>query len=150
MQGTREVGDWIDTHRDVFLDAVRVYLGVGLILKGLAFVAHAGTLVETMREANLTVATGLLGHYIVAAHVFGGFLLVAGLFTRLAAAVNVPVLVGAVFLVHRREGLFTQEQTLEFAMLVLFLLGVLTLSGSGRLSLDAYVARHHVADPQEA
>lgn len=53
----------------------------------------------------------------------------------LAAAVQVPILVGAVFLVHLREGLFA-SQNLEFALLVLFLLVLTVVHGGGGLSAD--------------
>ena len=141
---------YLETRKDVALDAIRVYLGVGLIVKGLAFLSHAGLLVESMHQAGVSWGAGILGHYVVLAHVCGGFLLAVGLFTRLAALVNVPVLFGAAFLVHSQGGLFTAEQTLEFALLVLFLLVVFTVAGAGRFSLDAYVARHDVLEPRRA
>jgi uncharacterized membrane protein YphA (DoxX/SURF4 family) len=48
----------------------------------------------------------------------------------------VPILIGAVFFVHRGEGLLTATQSLEFSALVLFLLLVFVVSGAGKLSLD--------------
>ena len=62
-----------------------------------------------------------------------------GLVTRIAAGLQVPALVGAVLLVHLREGLMSQSQSLELSMLVLFMLLVFVVFGSGRLSLDRYV-----------
>ena len=61
-----------------------------------------------------------------------------GLLTRLAALVQIPVLTGAVFVVHLREGLASPEQSLELAGLVLFLLLVVFAFGPGKLSLDYY------------
>jgi hypothetical protein len=49
--------------------------------------------------------------------------------------------VGAVTLIHQRDGLFTEHQTLEFSVLVLFLLGLFTFSGAGRWSID-----HHFSE----
>jgi uncharacterized membrane protein YphA (DoxX/SURF4 family) len=60
-----------------------------------------------------------------------------GLYTRLAALVQLPVLVGAVALVHWQDGLLSADQSLEFSALVLFLLGLVALFGGGRWSLDA-------------
>jgi hypothetical protein len=42
-----------------------------------------------------------------------------------------------VFIVHRQDGLFALGQSLEFSALVLFLLGVFVINGSGPLSVDA-------------
>jgi uncharacterized membrane protein YphA (DoxX/SURF4 family) len=53
-----------------------------------------------------------------------------------AALLQIPVLFGAVFLVHRAEGLFTADQNLQFSILVLFLLILIFLYGPGFLSLD--------------
>jgi uncharacterized membrane protein YphA (DoxX/SURF4 family) len=43
---------------------------------------------------------------------------------------------GAVFFVHRQDGLFALGQSLEFSALVLFMLCVFVVAGAGRLSLD--------------
>jgi uncharacterized membrane protein YphA (DoxX/SURF4 family) len=83
----------------------------------------------------------MLAHYIPLAHIAGGALMLVGLGTRIAAIIQLPILVGAVFLVHLREGLFTRNQSLEFTALVLFLLIVYAIIGSGPLSVDHYVAR---------
>ena len=65
-------------------------------------------------------------------------MLALGLLARLAALVQIPVLLGAVFLIHIEEGLLAPGQSLELAALVLFLLVVFFLFGSGAYSMDAY------------
>jgi putative oxidoreductase len=59
-----------------------------------------------------------------------------GFLTRVAAIVQIPILFGAVFVIHRPDGLFALGQSLEFSALVLLLLVVFAIAGSGRLSLD--------------
>lgn len=129
--------DWLDAHRDFVFDAVRVYLGVALFLKGATFVGQMSRLVE-LTGANVPWSSAWLAHYVAAAHLVGGVMLAIGAVTRLAAAVQIPPVLGAVLFVHRREGLFTPAGTLELALLVLVLLGVFVLVGAGRLSVDAY------------
>jgi uncharacterized membrane protein YphA (DoxX/SURF4 family) len=80
------------------------------------------------------------------AHFGGGALLALGLVTRLAAAIQVPALVGAVFFVHIHDGLMSQSQSLELAVLVLFMLLVFMVFGAGRLSLDRYLFGVDVPD----
>lgn len=80
----------------------------------------------------MTVA---LLHYISLAHLMGGLMLTVGLLTRIASWVQIPILAGAL-LVHRREGLMSSGQSLEFSSLVFFLLVVFSISGSGPLSVD--------------
>ena len=78
-----------------------------------------------------------IGHYVVMAHLFGGPMLAMGLLTRTAALVQIPVVLGAVLLVHTRESLFSASPNLELSMLVLTALGVFAVFGAGRLSVDA-------------
>jgi uncharacterized membrane protein YphA (DoxX/SURF4 family) len=91
--------------------------------------------------------------YVVAAHLCGGILLALGLGTRLAAAVQIPPLIGAVLFVHIGEGLLTAGQSLEFAALVLAMLSVFAVFGAGQLSLDAWITKRNAetqGDPAEA
>ena len=90
----------------------------------------------------------LIGHYVVFAHVIGGFLLATGLLTRFACILQIPILVGAVFFVHRQDGLFALGQSLELSALVLFLLCVFFVSGAGKLSLDYVTFGPGRAHPQ--
>ncbi len=131
----------IDLRRDLCLDLLRIYLGVGLFVKGVHFCSHASALLQTMAVGDVPFASMALAHYVAMAHLFGGFLLAIGLVTRAAALVQVPVLFGAVFFVHLKEGLFTPGQTLEFSALVLFMLCLFSVCGAGRLSADYYVSR---------
>jgi uncharacterized membrane protein YphA (DoxX/SURF4 family) len=74
-----------------------------------------------------------------------------GILTRLGALIQIPNLVGAVLFVHMREGLFTEGQTLEFSLLVLFLLTLISVVGAGRLSIDYYFSeRRPLAEPLPA
>ena len=69
-----------------------------------------------------------------------------GLLTRIGAIIQIPNLIGAVFFVHLKEGLFTQGGSLEFATLVLFLLCVIAVAGAGRLSIDWFFSEHKESD----
>ena len=140
MESLRQWRIWLDGHRELGLELVRIYLGLALFAKGVAFVMEG---MRTLREMTAVVGFGeaMLAHYVVMAHIAGGILLALGLATRLAAAVQIPVLAGAVLFVHSQEGLFTAEMHLELALLVLFLLIVFALVGAGRFSVDHYLFR---------
>ena len=137
---------WMEAHRDLCFDLLRIYLGIGLFVKGWYFITNMTYLSDLLvKSGRLEVAGFLMAHYIPLAHLGGGALMAFGLFTRFAIAVQIPILLGAVFLVHYKEGLFTQGQGLEFTALVLFLLCILFIYGPGRLSADARLAKRATA-----
>jgi uncharacterized membrane protein YphA (DoxX/SURF4 family) len=130
---------WIDDHRGVGLDVVRTYLGGGLLARGLLFAVSANGVQVLAGSESIGALPGGVVAYVIGAHVIGGALLTIGLYTRLAALVQIPVLVGAVFFVHLHNGLLSANQSLEFSALVLVLLIVLFVFGSGRWSVDRRV-----------
>jgi putative oxidoreductase len=130
---------WADAHRDYWLDCVRIYLGLGLLARGLLLITNTSTgyFIDLLQRSGQSwITSGIMLHYVMVAHFVGGLLLTIGFLTRLAALVQVPILVGAVFFVHRQDGLFALGQSLEFSALVLFLLCVYVVAGAGKLSLD--------------
>lgn len=135
---------WIDEHRDVVFDLLRIYLGIGLFVKGLQFISDREFLTRALRESGAVefkfdfIAT-FLAHYIPLAHIGGGLLLAVGLLTRVAALFQLPILVGAAFFVYGRDGLFSHNQEFQFTALVLFLLVLILIHGAGRLSVDHYL-----------
>ena len=130
---------WAESHRELWLDCVRIYLGLGLLARGLLLITNTSTgyFVDLLqRSGQPWLLTGALLHYVMLAHFIGGALLTIGFLTRIAAIVQIPILLGAVFIVHRQDGLFAMGQSLEFSALVLFLLVIVAVSGAGKYSLD--------------
>jgi uncharacterized membrane protein YphA (DoxX/SURF4 family) len=127
----------IESNRHLVLDVVRVYLGAGLFFRGLALLLTDTGLQQLTGGGAPSVTTSGIAMYVMAAHLVGGALLIVGLYTRLAALVQIPVLAGAVLVVHWQDGLLSANQSLEFSALVLFLLALVFLFGGGRWSLDA-------------
>lgn len=123
-------------------DLLRIYLGAGLVVRGALFATDPGLISQLIANDRWLVPM-LAGHAIILAHLIGGLLLALGLYTRLAAAIQIPPVAGAVFVVHWSEGLFSRAQSLEFAALVLVALSLYAMFGSGALSMDHYLARKH-------
>jgi putative oxidoreductase len=79
---------------------------------------------------------------VIVAEFFGSLGLIAGALGRLAAAGIIPVMLGAVYLVHLPNGFFmnwagTQKgEGFEYAILVVALALVVVIKGSGSWSLD--------------
>lgn len=142
MQNWKQFIVWADSRRDGWLDCVRVYLGLGLLARGLLLVSNSqpGFFVDLFQAPGRPwIMTALTLHYVILGHLIGGALLTIGFFTRIAAAFQIPILAGAVLIVHRRDGLFAMGQNLELSALVLFLLCVFLIAGAGRWSVDHYV-----------
>jgi len=134
------------------LDVIRIYLGVGLMVRGALFIGRPEVLLDFLKKSHSWFLPLAASQYVVAAHLCGGILLALGLGTRLAAAAQIPPLLGAVLFVHLGEGLLTAGQSLEFAALVLAMLASFSVFGAGRLSLDAWIAKRNAetqGDPDE-
>lgn len=127
----------LESQRDLVLDALRVYLGTGLFFRGLALLVTEEGLQQLVGTTEPGLGLTGLTVYVTVAHLVGGALLAVGLYTRLAALVQLPILVGAVVVVHWQDGLLSANQSFEFSALVLFLLVLVCAFGSGRWSLDA-------------
>jgi uncharacterized membrane protein YphA (DoxX/SURF4 family) len=122
------------------IDLLRIYIGIGLFLKGTQFIIQESTLSHWLSEAGqLLIIPSFLVHYIVIAHLCGGILLAAGLLTRFAAMIQIPIILGAILTIHLKEGIFQVSQNLEFTILLFFILALLSLCGSGKLSADHYM-----------
>ncbi len=134
---------WLGDNGDLGLELVRIWVGVGLFIKGAYFVASMERLTWMVDEGLgiMPFADVFIAHYIAVAHLGFGLMLAAGLLTRVAALAQVPILLGAVLFVHGAGGLNTDGQTLEFTLMVFFVLVVLTAFGGGRLSADHYLRR---------
>jgi uncharacterized membrane protein YphA (DoxX/SURF4 family) len=131
---------WADHHRGFFFDLIRIYLGIGLFVKAVWFMRHPEILNELVSKTGDWAVPAAVAHYVVIAHLMGGLLMAIGLLTRIAALVQIPALIGAVFYVHLPESVNVMpRQSFEFSALVLFLLILIAIRGGGPLSLDAKV-----------
>lgn len=135
MRDFREIQKWLEDHRDLGYGMVRVYLGIALTVRGLLMLLNPESIARLAGEQQLYMYYA----YIVGAHLVGGLLLAMGMWTRLAALVQIPVLVGAIVLIHLGQGLMTAGQSLELASLVLILLSVFAIFGSGPLSVRTWM-----------
>lgn len=141
MEPINRLKAWLESNQSLAFDLVRIYLGLGLFAKGVYFASHIGDVMQLLDKGSLNVPNVVLAHFVALAHLTGGLLVAAGLLTRLAAALQVPIVFGAVVLVHWREGVFGSSQNLEFALLVLFLLVLTVVHGGGRFSADAWLSK---------
>ncbi len=136
----RKALDRFYQYRERVFDLLRIYLGVGLFVRGVLFFSDTSAFMDLLSPtASPWLTSVVLIHYVALAHLVGGAMMATGLLTRLGALVQIPILLGAVFLVHFQSGLLEPGQSLEFSVLVLFLLVMVFLYGSGQWSADYYL-----------
>ena len=140
---------------------LRPYQAYGIALLrvslGAYYVLHAyygATIVGVERLAALNVSMGIplptIGAWsVILGHLVGGALLFIGLYARLGALMNIPIMMGAAALVHFDQGFFmhgivTNPQTgaavaggYEYSLFLLLVTVAILLLGAGPLSLDA-------------
>src|SRR5438552_1847072 len=141
---------WAESHCDVFIDLVRIYLGIGLCVKGIYFMSHQEYLQNLLRDSgDFFIAPVTIAHYVIPVHIFGGLLLAAGLLTRIAALVQLPILLGAIFWVYLPKMVAVEpRQNLESSALVFFLMLLILIFGAGRWSVDNFLSRRQPPDFQ--
>lgn len=126
----------IESRRELVLVVLRVYLGAGLLVRGIGLVGLDMRIQQLVEGTSTGLPLASIAIFVAAAHIIGGTLMLVGLYTRLAALIQVPILVGAVFLIHWQDGLLSANQSLEFSALVLYLLLIVCVFGGGPWSLD--------------
>jgi uncharacterized membrane protein YphA (DoxX/SURF4 family) len=148
MRITGKIKAWGDLHHPKILDFIRMLLGLFLFLKGLVFFNNAGYLRyliiqnEAIRQPPQVIAA--LIFYVTYMHILGGGLIFLGLLTRLWAFLQLPIVFGAVFFVNITSPYINSE--LWLSILVLALLVLFVVIGSGPLSLDRLLAMSKTAD----
>jgi uncharacterized membrane protein YphA (DoxX/SURF4 family) len=139
MSVISDVESWGNSHRPGFLDIFRIALGIFITYKGLHFITHMDELQNTTAGITTWFAAAVLAHYIVFAHILGGPLIIAGLFTRIVSLIQLPILIGAVIFVNAPRGQLSLGSYMELWLSLVVLVGliVLMIFGAGKYSLDA-------------
>jgi putative oxidoreductase len=130
--------EWTDSHNPKWLALFRVALGATLLLRGVAFLNDPVKLGTLIKDNDLGQYQDLLTNSIPWIHIGGGFLIMIGLFTRFAAFIQIPVIVGAIIFVTSKRGLFKAETDFSLSIIILLLTLVFVVEGSGPLSLANY------------
>ena len=72
-----------------------------------------------------------------------------GLFTKTSSIFQIPILIGAVFFVNSRHGLNQTNSELILSVIVLILLIIFAIKGSGVISADEYFRSYYKAGSEE-
>jgi putative oxidoreductase len=123
---------------------LRVGLGILLLLKGFSFLSNSSQLEEIILQSRFKTGSAFLVSYIAFAHLFGGVFIIIGLLTRWVVALQLPVLIGAVFFVNMGKDVFGIGSEFWLAVLVLALLILFLIKGAGPLSIDGYMKKKEI------
>nr|WP_307876440.1 DoxX family protein [Parapedobacter lycopersici] len=129
---------------------MRIVLGIAIFLRGVTFLGNTESLRILLASTNIPeLYTWAAVHYIAFAHLVGGILIAIGLLTRVAVGFQLPILLGAVFLVNLPQGFTFLNSELWASLLILVLLIVFFISGSGPYSLDHQMRGRRKSAQQE-
>lgn len=147
MNYAQRLEHWGEAHHPKYLDILRIALGIFLLVKGIEFGNNTEMYTETMRirdSFNEFLLSALI-QYTIFAHVVGGFLIAIGLFTRIACATQIPILIGALIFVN--WSVLRHFSEFFLTLVTLLLLCYFLIIGSGPWSLDK-VWRGEEAEPE--
>ncbi|MCB0489799.1 MAG: DoxX family protein [Cyclobacteriaceae bacterium] len=138
MSIVTKIEGWGNSHRPNWLVIFRIVLGVFITFKGFEFMFNIESLKITTEGMGMMFSGAALAHYVIFAHALGGPLIIFGLYTRIACAIQVPVLIGAVIFVNYPKGFLSigSHMELEVSLIVLIGLVVFMIFGAGKFSLD--------------
>ena len=144
MNLLHQIDSWSVKHHPKWLVAIRAALGFILFIKGISFIRNSTLLPQLLEKSSLPQSTQWLADLIPLAHLFGGCLIIIGLFTRLAALFQIPILIGAIFFINSNRNVFTGDSDLLFSIIILLLLIFFLVEGSGPFSFDNYFRKKKV------
>jgi putative oxidoreductase len=133
---------WSEEHHPLWIDFLRILLGIFLIAKGASFIGSREQIEWVLVKNHLDFLIFMVWIYVVLFHIGGGLLIASGLVTRWAAGFQIPILIGAVFFVNLPNGFTPINSELGFSIAVLALLILFLFYGSGNFSLDHYMQTH--------
>lgn len=121
---------------EVSLLAMRIIVGVIFAAHGAQklFAAFGGSGMAPLVE-NL----GPLAYLVAIGEFFGGLGIVVGFLARFSAASNIVIMIGAIALVHGKNGFFLQNSGFEYNLALIGLLLPILLVGPGVLAVGRFL-----------
>ncbi len=123
---------------DVSLLVIRLIVGVIFLFHGsqLLFGAFEGPgLQATVNGAGGKPGMGPVGYLVAGGMFFGGLGLVVGVLTRFSSVALIVIMLGAIFMVHLKNGFSNQTGGFEFNLALIGLLMPVLIAGPGRYTV---------------
>ena len=139
------------TSQPVWLTIVRIALGFILFWKGINFIRDTTMLQSMISQTGVKMIdnnSSVLAFFITYINLLGGLFIAVGLFTRTSSIIQIPILIGAVFLVNMKQAANSGFE-LVLSIIVLLLLVVFAYKGSSTISADEYFRSYYKAGSEE-
>lgn len=144
MGTLQQIHNWSLAHHPRWLVVVRVALGLCLFIKGISFMINSTVLDQLLQNSNLAAYNDAISIFVTWAHLLGGVLIIVGLLTRWAVAIQIPILLGALVFITSQQGIFASGGLFPLTVVIFLLLVFFLVEGGGPISLDHFF-KHHQA-----
>lgn len=127
-------------------DTLRVTFGVIMLAVAVSFISDSNQLEQLLSGQRLPFVSFLLSHLIIASHLAGGVMLLFGFLTRIAAVMQLPILLGA-FCFYMFGHVSAEEYTiLQLSPVMLLAAFNIYMTGPGRWSVDYLIGYEDVSE----
>ena len=137
-----KIDNWSEKHHPLWLDLFRALLGIVLVWQALHFIVNKSSIIQIVEQYGFGFYTMTAAHAIIGIHLVGGLLILAGLLTRFAAAIQIPVLICNIIFIIIPNGFMSLRSEAELTIVVFALSLLFLFEGSGHFSLDYYLKTH--------
>jgi len=131
-----------------WLSFLRIALGIILIWKGVNFIRDMSTLESLIKQTGIGIFTqneAALAVIVTILTLLCGLFIMVGLFTRISSVVQIPIVAVAILFVNMKS-IDRNAFELFLTIVVLLLLILFAIKGSGTLSADEYFRRGAALD----
>ncbi|MGA8263856.1 MAG: DoxX family protein [Ignavibacteriaceae bacterium] len=144
MNILQKIEYWADHHHPVWLDTIRIVLGLVLITKGVAFILNKQEVIQRLSSTSSGMSEFVAfyaGHYVIVAFIVGGLFVAIGFITRWTLLFQLPAIVGEIIMVDFHRNFFALNSELNYLILVFVLMIFFILYGSGKISFDHWLLK---------
>jgi len=135
-------------NQPTWLTILRIALGIILIWKGIKFIRDISVLRSMIEQTGVGVfsrSSGVLAAIVGILSLLCGVFITVGLFTRMSSIVMIPIIFVAIVFVNMKN-IERNAFELTLTIIVLVLLVLFAIKGSGPLSADEYFRRGAALD----
>lgn len=134
----------------IWMDALRITLGLFLFLKGIMFLEHTSEVFYIFSESQDVLGFRKASILTSVVHIVGGLMIAFGCLTRLALLCQFPILIGAVLIVNPQRGVQIENTELWLSIFITSLLLFFMIVGPGRYSVDNKILRQKHPETQDS